>query len=691
MKSRLIAAIVSAFCISGPSYAAGATVTFTADVAPILQRYCGECHRPNGPAPFSLLAYQSARPHATQILAAMRDRVMPPWRAEPSVARFVGQAWPSERDIATIAEWVGGGAKEGLSSQAATTTAPQGRWRLGQPDLIVSPDGAYSLVPDGSDVFRVFVVPIPVAGSRFVRGIEFDPGNARVVHHVNIRLDRTPASRAMDAEDPSPGYDGLLARSAVFPDGHFLGWTPGQVAPLLPKGLAWRLDPGTDLVLQVHMRPSGKREDVKPSVAFFFGDDPPERTPAMLRLSDQRLDIPAGDRHYVVRDRYVLPVDVEVQAVQPHAHYRALEVEGVARLPDGTIRTLIRIPRWDFNWQHLYRYESPFWLPKGTALEMRWTYDNSRDNPRNPIQPPARALWGQRSAEEMGDLWIQVLTRTPADLQTLNADFRPKAIAEDLAGYEQLLARTPDDAGLHDDAALIDLELNRTADAVAHFARVTAIAPQSAKAHFNLGTALTLAGRLDDAIAEFRRALAIDPSYTNAQNNLGNALSAVGRPDEAVRFFSAAIAARPAYPEAHYGLGLAKRQLGDRAGAVAALREAVRLKPDWLPATLDLAWILASTGDSSAERDEALRLAQRGVALTASRDPAALDVLGVALASRGSFDAAIAAASDALRLSPDPSLAADLQSRLRLYRSREAYRARIQPTGSAAPEDTPRR
>jgi tetratricopeptide (TPR) repeat protein len=664
--------------------------TYARNVGPIFKRYCGECHRAGGPAPFSLLTYSSARSHARQILEAMRTRVMPPWRADPSVATYVGQEWPSAADIETVAGWVAANVPEGSTVDFEDRSTPD-RWRLGRPDLIVSLGDPYTLTPDGSDVFRVFVIPIPIAERRFVRGLELDPGNARVVHHVNIRLDQTSASRRLDAADPAPGYDGLLARSAVFPDGHFLGWTPGQVAPLLPKGLAWQLEPGTDLVLQVHMRPSGKREAVKPSVAFFFGNDPPERIPAMLRLSDQRIDIPAGDAHYIVRDRYVLPVDVEVQAIQPHAHYRAREVDGVATLPDGSSRRLVSINQWDFNWQHLYRFVSPFWLPKGTMLEMRWVYDNSNGNPRNPVLPPARAEWGQRSAEEMGDLWIQVLTRTPDDLETLTRDFRPKAVAEDLMGYEQLLARTPNDSGLHDDAAVLSLELGKPADAAAHFGRVAALKPESAQSHFNFGTALTLAGRLDEAIAELQRALVIDPGYTNAHNNLGNALSASGRASEAIPQFEAALAARPAYPEAQYGLGIARRQLGDRSGALAALREAVRLRPGWLAANIDLAWILASTAVSAEERDEALRLAKTGVALTARHDSAALDALGVALAAGGAFEDAITAAVEALALSPNPSLSADIQRRIDLYRSREPYRAGIQPSGSPDPATPPHR
>src|SRR5206468_2044711 len=109
-----------------------------------------------------------------------------------------------------------------------------------------------------------------------------------------------------------------------------------------------------------------------------------ERTPAMLRLGSERIDIPAGVKDYTVTDSYTLPVDVEVQAVQPHAHYRARDITGVATLPDGTTRWLIYIKDWDFRWQHVYRYAKPFSLPRGTTLSMRYVYDNSADNPRNP-------------------------------------------------------------------------------------------------------------------------------------------------------------------------------------------------------------------------------------------------------------------------------------------------------------------
>src|SRR5207245_87181 len=166
-------------------------------------------------------------------------------------------------------------------------------------------------------------------------GLEFRAGNPRVVHHANIRIDKGGASRALDEADPGPGYSGLIARSADYPEGHFLGWTPGQVAPLLPKEFSWRLEPHTDLVVETHMQPSGRRENVQPSIGLYFSDTPPTRTPAMLRLGRQNIDIPAGDPQYVITDSYVPPVDVDVEAVQPHAHYRGSDTPGEGTLRDG--------------------------------------------------------------------------------------------------------------------------------------------------------------------------------------------------------------------------------------------------------------------------------------------------------------------------------------------------------------------
>src|SRR5262249_1040682 len=149
---------------------------------------------------------------------------------------------------------------------------------------------------------------------------------------------------------------------------------------------------------------------------------------------DQQLDIPAGAREFAVSDRFVLPVDVDVLAVYPHAHFLARTMDARATLPDGRVQALIRIDTWDFKWQDVYRYVEPLPLPKGTTVAFRFTYDNSGENPRNPSRPPKRVVAGMRSTDEMAHLQLQVRLRRADDVGTLRTAF-----------YLELARKTPGD------------------------------------------------------------------------------------------------------------------------------------------------------------------------------------------------------------------------------------------------------
>lgn len=647
--------------------------TFMRDVAPILFKHCAQCHHPGGSAPFSLLTYSGVRQHATQIALLTKSRLMPPWKAEPGDEKFVGLDPLTDAQIDVIQRWVRAGAPEGDRRDLPLAPEWTEGWQLGKPDLVVNFPQPYILPADGPDISRVFVLPLPVNRLRHVRGIEFRSGNPRV-HHANIRIDATPASRRLEEQDPSAGYDGLILRSAVYPDGHFLGWTPGQAAPLLPKGLAWNLAPTSDLVVQLHMVPSGKPEVIQPSIALYFTDDRPDQTPVMMRLSNQNIDIPAGEKRYTITDSFVLPVDVEVHAVQPHAHYLAREVTGVATLPDGTTKPLISIKDWDLRWQHVYRYVNPFRLPKGTTLTMRYTYDNSSDNPRNPAQPPARVLWGQQSREEMGDFWIQVITKNPRDRELLDAAFRPKWMATDAIGLEALIQRDPSDAQLRDDVAVLYMELNRPVEAVPHFEAALKLSPDSASAHFNFGTALAAAGRLDEAIVQYREALRMRPDYARAHNNLGTALLQRGRPKEAYERFLEAARVDPGLDEAHVNVGLMSRALGDFSAAIAQFRQAVRLSPNWVTAVAGLASLLAVVPDPALRNPtEAIRLSEHAAELTGRRDANTLDVVAAAYAAAGQFDRAMTISQEALDLNPPAPLAAMIRQHQELYKQGRPY------------------
>lgn len=706
--TRIGALVALALAMWGVGTASAQTppeVTFNQHIAPLLHGHCAQCHRPGGAGPFSLITFQDTAKRAAQLAAVTASGFMPPWKADGHPDEFVAQPRLTKDDVALFARW----AKAPVEGPGRAPTPPTWAegWYLGQPDLIVTLPSGYTLPGEPSDAFRIFAVPLKVSGTRYVRGIEFHPGNARVVHHANIRIDKTDGSRRLDDADPAPGYDGLMARSAEYPDGHFLGWTPGQIAPLVDPDLAWRLEPGTDLVVQLHLQPSGKPEAVQPVIGFYFGDRPATRTPSILRLGSQGIDIPPGEGQYVVEDRYTLPVDATLLAVQPHAHYRAKDVTGTAAFPDGTTRTLIHIGTWDFRWQHVYRYTEPVTLPKGTTLSMKYVYDNSPENPRNPQIPTARVRWGQKSFDEMGDLWFQLATGSDADRTLLGTQVQAKMTSEDLIGLETMLLSSPEDTELHDDAGVLALLLGRPAAAVQHF-RATAIRqPESASAHYNLGTALTQAGLFDDAVASYERALQLRPRYAKALSNLGDTLVVLGRADEAIRRYELAVAADPSMPEPRNNLGAALWRKGELLRAERELQEAVRLRPDyaeawfnlghtavrdkrladaaghfrkaatlkddWVLALTTAGWVLSTAGDGAARAPaEAVTFAERAVRLTARRDARTLDVLGVAYASAGRFDDAVATAREAQALA-DPALAAEIGRRLALFERREAF------------------
>ena len=552
-------------------------LTFTKDIAPIVFTSCVSCHRQGGPAPFSLTTYDEVRRRATQIATVTKSRFMPPWKVEPGVGHFVGQDPLTEAQIASLDTWAKNGTPQG--DPAALPPVPQlpAGWLLGQPDLIVKPSRAYTLQAQPNDAFRIFAIRLPVTKRTYVRGIEFHPGNGRVVHHANIRIDRTPATRQLDEADPLPGYDGLMPRSAEYPDGHFLGWTPGQVAPLVGPDLAWTLDPGSDLVVQLHLQPSGAVEQVLPEIGLYFSDRPPTRTPTILRLGSQSIEIPPGEPRYVVRDAYTLPVDAELLAIQPHAHYRAREIRGTALFPDGTSRLVMHITDWDFRWQHVYREVTPIRLPKGTRLSMEYTYDNSADNVRNPQLPPAKVYWGQRSNDEMGDLWFQLLATNERDRELMREQINTKMAVEDIAGYETMLGVDPKDAELHDDVALLYMGVGQMASAVRHFEASVTLKPDSAAAHFNLGTALAQAGRLPEAVTALRAAIERRPGYALAHGNLGQVLLAQGKTGDALKHLQEAVRLDAANPQALSGLAEAYAASGSIDLAIETIDRAIKL------------------------------------------------------------------------------------------------------------------
>ena len=575
----IVGMVVQAGCGSqGVPRGQPASPMFSSDIAPVLFEHCSRCHRPGQAAPFSVLEYGDAKRHAKQIAAATESRIMPPWLPEPGYGDFINQRRLRNDQIELIQQWARQGAPEGNPADLPPTPHLSEGWQLGKPDLILEMPEPYVLQPREHDVFRNFVLPTGLAAPRYVRGLEFRADNSAAVHHAVIGLDGTGESRRLDDEDAELGYDGM--RSAIFgPVGHFLSWTPGKVPFMQAPDMAWRLDRGSDVVVQLHMMPSAKARAVRARVGLFFTDATPTRTPFLVRMGSSTIDIPAGEANYEVSDTYVLPVDVEVLSVYPHAHYLAKDMKAFATLPDGTVKWLIWIKAWDFRWQDEYRYSTPIFLSKGTRLTMRYVYDNSSGNGHNPHHPPERVVYGPQSSDEMAKLWLQVLLRSATDLPILVREDAERELRSQIAASEQAVKRTPQDATARGSLGAAYLQAGRLEEAVAQLQMALQIAPQHAEAHNNLGTALQSQGRQDEAIRHFRRALQLLPRDYRVHFNLANALQALGQTDEAIRQFREALVLNSDFADAHNNLGLA---LGSRFRideAIIHFREALAINP----------------------------------------------------------------------------------------------------------------
>ena len=584
-------------------------VTFNKHIAPLMFHYCSPCHRPGEAAPFSLLTYADARKHAAQIVTVTERRYMPPWLPEPGYGDFARERRLTADQLRLIADWVKEGSIEGDAADLPMPHFTEG-WQIGPPDLVVQMSKPYRLAPSGGDVFRSFIIPVNLKETKYVRAIELRPGNRRVVHHANIWIDRRQSLRRRDGEDGQPGFPGMEnisteARSDSFdPDSHFLFWKRGTVVEPEPEGMNWRLDPSTDLILNLHLQPSGKDETIQPVIGFYFSTQPPRLHPMLVQLeNDGAIDIPPGSRESAVTDRVTLPTGVEVLAIYPHAHYLGKQVEAWATLPDGSRTWLIKIADWDINWQAVYNYRTPVFLPKGTTVEMRITYDNSESNPRNPNHPPKRVRTGPRSEDEMGHVWLQVLPKKESEQD-------PRVGLQE-AVMRRRLEKYPGDFVAHCNLGALYIARGKSGEAVSHFEQALQAQPGSATARNGLGAGLLAEGRLDDAIRELRETLRVDPLHLNARWNLSKALVRKGDLTGATAELGILLRQRPNDGDAQFGAAMVYFMQQRYSEALPHFQEALRLRPEDADVRTNLGALLARRGDLAGaiqSFEEALKL-----------------------------------------------------------------------------------
>ena len=382
-------AALAFFIVSRASSAEPAAVpTFNRDVAPLLERRCQGCHRPGEVAPFSLLSYDDVRPQARSMKKEVIEKSMPPWHADPRHGAFRNDPTLAPEEIETIVKWVDGGAPEGDPQDRRPQKEWKAGWNIPGPDVVFPMPQEFAVPAQGTIPYKYFQVPTNFTEDRWIQMAEVRPGARDVVHHVLVFI------------VPSGGKGGRGGLSGNLWDKFLAGMAPGEPPTRFPEGSAKRVPAGSTLVFQVHYTANGKATSDRSSIGLVFAKKPPEREIHTKGVMNQLLLIPPGAENHQVEANYTVGRDSELVSLMPHMHLRGKSFEIHATYPDGREDVLLSVPKYDFNWQHVYLPAKALAMPKGTKIRCIARYDNSPNNKHNP-DPTKAVRWGDQTWEEM--------------------------------------------------------------------------------------------------------------------------------------------------------------------------------------------------------------------------------------------------------------------------------------------------
>jgi hypothetical protein len=376
--------------------ALAAVPTFTKDVAPILYKNCVECHRATGMAPMSLTTYDDARPWARAVKQKVVAREMPPWGADPAIGTFANDPSLKPSEIDTIVAWVDGGAPQGDPNDLPAMPTFADGWTIGQPDLVFKMQQPFNVPADGTVPYMYVTIPTHLKEDVWIRGVELKPTDRRVVHHIISTLvegnGQTPDPKPKLTRDPNRKELG----------GGLGGLVPGRLYSLYEGGVARKIPAGADIVLQMHYTTIGQPVVDQTEIGIVLAKEPPKnlRPEGGGAIPNMGFAIPPGDPNYAVSGQTKFDRDVYLSGLYPHMHVRGKDATYTVVYPDGREEVVLRVPKYDFNWQLSYRLAEPKLLPKGSVLKVTMHYDNSRGNRYNP-DPTQEVRWGEQTWEEM--------------------------------------------------------------------------------------------------------------------------------------------------------------------------------------------------------------------------------------------------------------------------------------------------
>lgn len=417
-------------------------ITYANTIARIVYDKCASCHRPGQSGPFSLLTYSDVSQHAATMASVIDSGYMPPWKAVHTGIEYSADRRLTAEQKKLIADWIAADCPQGNPADIPAPPRFPSDWALGKPDMVIKMDQPFEVPASGRDIYRSFIFPVNLPEDKWIKAIELRPTARGAVHHALFFVDdAVNAARPRD-RDGQPGFRGMnflganpaniLEQAPDRMSGGLGGYVPGATTSKLPGDLARHLPAHSNIVMQTHFHPTGKREVEQGELALYFTDVAPEhrlqsvQLPAIFGVG-AGINVPAGEKNYRVVDKYTLPIDVLAHEIGGHAHYICREMEMLAKLPSGKQLTLLRIDDWDLDWQDQYTFAQPIALPKGTELTTTIVYDNSADNPENPYSPPQAIAWGRESNDEMGAVTLAVTAIDEQQLPKLKNDMRERA------------------------------------------------------------------------------------------------------------------------------------------------------------------------------------------------------------------------------------------------------------------------
>jgi peroxiredoxin len=368
-------------------------VTYAKHIAPILQSRCQECHRPGQIGPMPLLTYDDARDWSGMIREVVEQRRMPPWHADPRFGQFANDRSLTDKERETLLAWIDNGTPKGDEKDLPQPRQFVPGWTIGKPDVILTMEQEFEVpaeAPKNGIPYKHFFVETNFTEDRWVERAEAVPVAPEVVHHIVVFI--VPPNGKFFPGNPE---DPVLT-----------GTAPGDMPLILPPGMAKKIPAGAKLVLQMHYTPNGKPQKDRSSVGLIFAKEKPKVAVQTEPIADPfAIKIPPGDPNFKTEASWRFRHDGVILGFMPHMHLRGKDFMFEAIYPDGRTETLLSVPKYNFNWQSVYRLKEPLKVPKGTRIHCVAHFDNSAGNRNNP-DPTKKVFWGDQTWEEMMIGWL---------------------------------------------------------------------------------------------------------------------------------------------------------------------------------------------------------------------------------------------------------------------------------------------